>query len=325
MDEKCLQSPPATANIGDKANRAGLARRASSKNLNKTYELYQRQNVSQEVDALEARRVLRKIDWHILPLLMGTYMLQFLDKSSINFAVVFGLKKGTNLQNQDYAWLSSIFYFGPFHPAADNGFASKYFHIYSPVASEVPSYNASSDVVIDAVWGVLLITTPACTNFAGIAANRLLLGIFEAVVNPGFVLVMSMWYRGTEQPLRLVTYYSMNGVAGIFGGLLGYAIGHIHTSGALPGPWMYIFLIFGAVSLAWGVVFLVCMPNLPSRARFLAGPDRAVAVERVAANRQGGQEPPLQDVPGVTVPPGPQDLDPLRHVDCGPDPERVAI
>lgn len=27
-----------------------------------------------------------------------------------------------------------------------------------------------------------------------------------------------------EQPLRLVTYYCMNGVAGIFGGLLGYAI-----------------------------------------------------------------------------------------------------
>ena len=51
--------------------------------------------------------------------------------------------------------------------------------------------------------------------------------MFEAVVNPGFVLVMAMWYQGAEQPLRLVTYYSMNGVAGIFGGLLGYAIGHI--------------------------------------------------------------------------------------------------
>ena len=86
--------------------------------------------------------------------------------------------------------------------------------------------------------------------------------------------------------MRLVTYYSMNGVAGIFGGLLGYAIGHI-TSGALPGQWMYIFLIFGAVSLAWGVVFLALMPDLPSRARFLTGSEEAIAVERVAANRQG--------------------------------------
>lgn len=95
-----------------------------------------------------------------------------------------------------------------------------------------------------------------------------------------------MWYRAPEQPLRLVTYYSMNGVAGVFGGLLGYAIGHI-TSGALLGQWMYIFLIFGAVSLAWGVVCLACMLDLPSCARFLAAPERVVAVERVAANRQG--------------------------------------
>lgn len=135
-------------------------------------------------------------------------------------------------------------------------------------------------------WGVLMVTTPACTDFVGIAADRFLLGISEAVVNPGFVLVMSMWYRGAEQLLRLVTYYSMNGVAGIFGGLLGYAIGHISSCAPL-GQWMYKFLIFDAVSLAWGVVFLVSVPDLPSRALFPNGPERVVAVERVAANRQG--------------------------------------
>jgi hypothetical protein len=43
------------------------------------------------------------------------------------------------------------------------------------------------------IWGIILITTPACTNFAGIAANRFLLGAFESVVNPGFVLIMSIW------------------------------------------------------------------------------------------------------------------------------------
>ena len=76
----------------------------------------------------------------------------------------------------------------------------------------------------------------------------------------------------------------MNGWAGIFGGLLGYAIGHI-TSG-LP-QWMYVFLIFGAVSIAWAVVFTVFMPDLPSSAWFLSEQERVVAVERVAANRQG--------------------------------------
>jgi hypothetical protein len=83
----------------------------SSKDLDETYEFYKQQD-AQDVDPNEERRVLRKIDWHILPLLMGTYMLQYLDKSSINFASVYGLQDGTNLHGQDYSWLSSIFYFG---------------------------------------------------------------------------------------------------------------------------------------------------------------------------------------------------------------------
>ena len=55
-------------------------------------------------------------------------------------------------------------------------------------------------------WGIILITTPACTSFAGMATNRFLLGALEATVNPGFVLIMSMWYTSAEQPLRLEIY-----------------------------------------------------------------------------------------------------------------------
>lgn len=84
---------------------------SSDKNLDAAYELYKKQDVT-DIDPAEARRVLRKIDWHIMPLLMATYCLQYLDKSSINFASVYGLKQGTHLVGQDYAWLSSIFYFG---------------------------------------------------------------------------------------------------------------------------------------------------------------------------------------------------------------------
>lgn len=91
-------------------------------------------------------------------------------------------------------------------------------------------------------------------------------------------------YQQAEQPLRLVTYYCMNGVAGIIGGLLGYAIGHI-TSGLQR--WMYVFLVFGAISITWAVMFLFFMPDLPSSARFLNEHEKVVAVERVAANRQG--------------------------------------
>jgi hypothetical protein len=36
-----------------------------------------------------------------------------------------------------------------------------------------------------------------------------------------------------------------------------------------------------------GTIFLIFMPDLPSTARFLSSNEKVVAVERVAANRQG--------------------------------------
>lgn len=76
---------------------------ASSQDFDETYEVYKQQD-ARDIDPNDARRVLRKIDLHILPLMMGTYMLQYLDKSSINFAAAYDLEPGLNLQGQDYSW-----------------------------------------------------------------------------------------------------------------------------------------------------------------------------------------------------------------------------
>lgn len=76
-----------------------------------TYDAY-KQGLNDEVSPAEAKRVLRKTDLRILPIILLTYGLQYLDKQGINFASVFGLLKGNHLKGQDYSWTSSIFYFG---------------------------------------------------------------------------------------------------------------------------------------------------------------------------------------------------------------------
>lgn len=50
---------------------------------------------------------------------------------------------------------------------------------------------------------------------------------------------------------------------------------------------MYIFIIFGAISIAWGIISMIFLPDGPSNARFLTHHERAIAVERVAANKAG--------------------------------------
>lgn len=65
-----------------------------------------------DVDPAEQKKVLRKIDVRLIPILILLYLLQYLDKNGINYASVYGLQEGTNLHGQQYSWLSSIFYFG---------------------------------------------------------------------------------------------------------------------------------------------------------------------------------------------------------------------
>ncbi|KAF2640279.1 MFS general substrate transporter [Massarina eburnea CBS 473.64] len=242
----------------------------ASSALDETYEAFHNRGL--ETDPAEVKKVLRKIDKRIVPILFFIYLLQYLDKNGINYASAWGLNEGTNLVGDDYSWLGSIFYFGYLAGQYPAGY----------LLQRLPMGKFIGSVTLG--WGILLMTTPACHSFAGMATNRFLLGLLEATVNPGFVLIMSMWYTSAEQPLRLESYYCTNGIATMFGGLIGYAVGHITTG--LP-RWMYVFLIFGAASTLMGILTLLFLPDLPTTAKFLSPRQREIAVERVAGNRQG--------------------------------------
>ena len=58
------------------------------------------------------KKLVRRVDWMLMPLLCGTYLLQYIDKQSLSYAAVFDLFTSTNTNQTQYSWLISIFYFG---------------------------------------------------------------------------------------------------------------------------------------------------------------------------------------------------------------------
>jgi MFS family permease len=56
------------------------------------------------------------------------------------------------------------------------------------------------------IWGAILALHSVANNFPSLIAVRTLLGIFEAVCQPSFVLMSSMWYKREEQA-ETVTYW----------------------------------------------------------------------------------------------------------------------
>lgn len=56
------------------------------------------------------------------------------------------------------------------------------------------------------MWGVTLSLHAACHNFVGLVIVRGFLGAFEAVCQPSFVLLTSMWYKREEQATTAILW-----------------------------------------------------------------------------------------------------------------------
>ena len=70
-------------------------------------------------DPKQLKKLIRKIDLTIAPLLAAVYFLQFLDKTTLSYTAVMGIRDDTNLKGQDYSNLSMLFYIGTLlHPQA---------------------------------------------------------------------------------------------------------------------------------------------------------------------------------------------------------------
>lgn len=134
------------------------------------------------------------------------------------------------------------------------------------------------------LWGIVLMSTAACSSFAGLATARFILGMTEATISPGFVAVTGIWWTRQEQASRSALWISFLGVGSFVGVLVAYGIGHI--TGHLH-PWRYIYLILGAVTIVWGVVFTLCVPDGPARVKWLSEDEKVAAVQRVVENKTG--------------------------------------
>jgi MFS family permease len=105
-------------------------------------------------------------------------------------------------------------------------------------------------------WAVIFTCYGAVSSFASLMVLRFLLGAMESVISPGFSLITSLWYKPSEHALRHGMWFAGNGMASIFGGLLGYAI--CYTDGRLAA-WRWLFIIFGLVTFAWSIVLVLVL------------------------------------------------------------------
>ncbi|KAK5061191.1 hypothetical protein LTR84_007733 [Exophiala bonariae] len=217
------------------------------------------------------KKIIRRIDWTLMPLLCGTYFLQYIDKQALSYSAVYDLFPSTNMSSNQYSWLASIFYFA--YLVAE--WPASYLAQHYPTGRVVACFVF--------IWGSIMLITASCHNFTGMAICRFLLGVFESVITPCFMMIVSMWYVKAEQPSRAGTFYCFNGVGSMTGGILFYAVGH-----AKGFPiWKIIFVLCGGVTVLWGILLFFYLPSSIMSSRAFNPEQKALLIARSQTNRTG--------------------------------------
>ncbi|GFZ48439.1 hypothetical protein JCM24511_06187 [Saitozyma sp. JCM 24511] len=229
------------------------------------------------VDEATNRRLLRMINWRVLPCMCLCYLGQGLDKGAIGTASIMGLQKDTGMVGQDYALATTTFWAGLIIAQFP---ANRLVQILP-----LGKFMAGSLVL----WGITLIIMAVAKSAAAILALRALLGVFESVCGPVLLAMSVMWYRRSEQPSVVNFYQAFVGVSTVISSLLGY--GFYQVQGGKLLSWQYVFLIIAAVSILLGAVVFTILPDSPPKATCWSEHDRKLMVERVRVNDQGIKNP----------------------------------
>ncbi|KAI0126752.1 major facilitator superfamily domain-containing protein [Xylariales sp. AK1849] len=233
---------------------------------------------------LNEKKILRKMDMRLIPMLAILYLLAFLDRGNIGNAKIEGLQEDLGLQPDQYNWCLTVFFF-------------------SYAAFEVPSNLLLKKLrpsrwlpFIMVAWGTVMTLMGIVRNYQGLLAARFFLGVAEAGLYPGCAYYVSiplskrptrrilqrltMWYCRHEIQFRQAMFFSAASIAGAFSGLLAFAISKMDGVGGLEG-WRRIFILEGIATVIVAVLAFFVLHDFPETATFLTEEERAFVVFRL--------------------------------------------
>ncbi|KAJ4984344.1 putative vitamin H transporter [Stagonosporopsis vannaccii] len=221
----------------------------------------------------EEQKLVRKIDWFLLPTIWLMYLLSYMDRTNIGNAKIAGMADDLGLSSNQYSIALVVFFvtYVAFEPPSNMILVRWKPSLYLPT--------------IMVIWGGLTCVMAAIDSFEHLVILRIFVGVFEAGFSPGILLIISSWYKRDEQSKRFGIYMSAAILSGCFGGLLAGAItGGMEGAAGLRG-WRWLFIIEGIATIVWAVIAAFLLLDFPATTARFTERERAIAVARL---REGG-------------------------------------
>ncbi|KAL9101212.1 MAG: hypothetical protein Q9163_003494 [Psora crenata] len=241
------------------------------------------------IDSAAEKRLLRKLDLRVVPVIAFLYMLAFVDRINIGNARIQGLEKDLNMRGQDYNVALCVFFIPYILFEVPSNLLIRKF---------APSTWLTSIMVL---WGVVTVCQGLTRSYAGLVVCRVLLGLFEAGFFPGCMYLISMYYKRYELQWRFNLFFCTSILSGAFSGvthpsahpvwllpnadplrlqLLAYALANMAGIGGYNG-WRWIFIIEGLATIVAALFARPFIVDWPEKSRFLTPDERQLLLRRL--------------------------------------------
>ncbi|KAF8995232.1 MFS general substrate transporter [Cyathus striatus] len=231
------------------------------------------------VSVLDERKIWRKVDLKLIPIVRLLYFCSYLDRGNIGNARLQGLETQLNLVGNEFNIALTMYYI-------------------TYCLSELPSNLVLKKLRpsrllpgITVMFGIITTFKLYEKRYHQLLVCRTLLGIAEAGIFPGIVYYLTLWYPRHKLQFRIGLFYGASSLSGALSGLLAYGIGFMSGVKGLLG-WSWIFILEGIVTVLVGVLAFFVMVDFPYSAGFLTPEERAyiVAIKKHDISSVGEEE-----------------------------------
>ncbi|KAG9049977.1 hypothetical protein FS837_008327 [Tulasnella sp. UAMH 9824] len=228
-------------------------------------------------DAEYEKRVLRKIDLRLVPILAALYAFSLIDRTNLGLIRVAGMDKALGLSVGNRYSIVTLVFFVPY--------------IILEIPANVFLRKASPRLFLSTIvflWGCISIAAGFVKTWNQLAALRALLGVLEAGFFPSCAYLITLWYIRREVQFRLALFTLISYVAGGFSPILAYGFTMMEGRAGIHG-WQWIWIMEGLITAVLGLIAYFVVVDFPDRNTFLTPEETGFVKSRIDEDRGDAQ------------------------------------
>lgn len=240
-----------------------------------------------ETNSFEAK-LIRKLQWRLIPFLFFLYVISFIDRSNISIAAL-TMNKDLAISSEQFGWVAGVFFFG---------------YVLSGIPSNLMLHRFGARIwitIILILWGTLALMMGLVHSVQELYVLRFVLGLAEGGYFPGIALYLTYWFRQREQAQCIALFLTGLPASNMIGApLSGWILDHVHW---MHWPsWRWLLVVEGAPAIIFGIVTYFVLPSRPSEARFLTSEEKNWVQSELERERQAKQEAkPIGTLQALTI------------------------